>query len=359
MDIYTGVEKQAPPNLTPIQALLNSLFNRDHGFQFSIPGPDGTKAPGVMYGMRFKNEEMDMKKEKEESKPIVRDSTLGGDNYGLQGLANRIAARTPEPSTGTVHNFAAGGMVPSADGSVDASQLPQLSDTVTSLNKAPDTNYDFYKDLSSEDRQALQQKLIQQQTSAPNMIASGAAGIGDAISNSFGGKNTSFQKDLTANNQATQDRALAGFDTARAQKMQDMQGNQEMMMNDPKSPLSTSMRAILKTQGVNVPSGMNAALAMKALGPLGELAMKQATLQQQRDLQQQSINIAKQGQETKKEEVGFEQDKEAAKHWLLDPKGAADARERISRGSQNPVASLPKPGSSMKHPSGAIVTRIN
>jgi hypothetical protein len=184
--------------------------------------------------------------------------------------------------------FAAGGMVPHQP--IDINDIPApvapmptappLGDLSRSLAQAPDTDYNFFKDLSAGDRAAMQQKLMAQQNSPGSLIAQGAAGLGDAISNSFGGKNTSFQKDVMANNEAQQAKQLGAFDTQRTQKMQDMNANMEMQANDPKSPLSTSMRAIAKSQGVPVPSGMPASMMVKVLGPLGELAMKQATLEQ-------------------------------------------------------------------------------
>lgn len=306
-----------------------------------------------------------MKREDEDKKsqPVIKDSTLGGDNYGLQGLANRIAAkRSQPPQPQPPIHMADGGQVPSPDMwqqfkaalgqvtspitkpmgivnngvqgaasaampmaptavaalgqlfgqapdlTVDADALPDtpapapqptappapapkaaapatpppLSDMATTLNQTPNTNYDFYKDLSADDRLALQKKLMAQQNSPRQMVAQGFAGLGDAISNSYGGKNTSFQKDVMANNELQQKKQLEAVDTARGQKSQDMQMTMEATGNDPNSPLSQSMRKTFNAAGLKVPSGMSANMLMKISPALGELAMKQATLGMQK-----------------------------------------------------------------------------
>lgn len=311
---YTGVQPTKKPDLNAVQQALNDIAKKDTRMTFHVPTPEGTTAPGVMVGHRFAHGGV-----------VPQPVDMGS----IPPPAAPMAPPTPPP-------------------------LGALS---SAINQTPDTDYSFFNNgLSSDDRAALEQKLIAQQNSPGQMIAQGAAGLGDAISNSFGGKNTTFQKDVMANNELQQKKQLEGIDTHRAQKMQDMNANMEMQANDPKSPLSMSMRKIAQSQGVPVPSGMPASMMMKVLGPLGELAMKQATLEQQRQLQQQTIDVAKAGQKTKEEEVGFQQDKEAATHWLLDPKGAAAARSRLAQGSA-PQTNGFAIGQQVKHPSGAIVTR--
>lgn len=155
---------------------------------------------------------------------------------------------------------------------------PPIGELMGKMNSTPPTDYNFYKDVSAMDRKKLYEQLTQRQNGAGSMIASGFAGLGDAISNSYGGKNTTFQKDVMADAAADKADQLGAMDTERSQRMADMQGNQAAQENDPNSPLSVSMREIAKSQGVPVPSGMNASVMMKVLGPLGELAMKQANL---------------------------------------------------------------------------------
>lgn len=177
-------------------------------------------------------------------------------------------------------NMADGGMVDPDESMLPpvAPQVPPIGQMMTSMNQTPPTDYSFYKDISSEDRAKLAQRLMQQQNSGGNLVTSGIAGLGDAISNSYGGKNTSFQKGVDENAQKATDAKLAAFDTHRGQRLQDLQGNQEMQMNDPNSPLSLSMRETLKAQGLKVPSQMPASAMLKIAGPLGEFAAKQATL---------------------------------------------------------------------------------
>jgi hypothetical protein len=154
---------------------------------------------------------------------------------------------------------------------------PQLSDTASALNKTPDTNYDFYGNVGADKRAALYKQLLDQQRSPGNLIAQGLGGVGDALS-ALGGKSTDFQgqaRDIAAKN--TENR-IGAVDTQRQQKTQDMNANIEMQMNDPNSRIAKSMQATLKSAGLNVPGGMPPSVMLKVAGPLGELAMKQATI---------------------------------------------------------------------------------
>lgn len=170
------------------------------------------------------------------------------------------------------------GTVPGMEPAAPA--VPSLSDTTASIAQTPDTNYDFYKDIGENDRKALYDRLTKQQKGPGSVIAQAAGGIGDAISNSFGGQHTSYMKDIQGRQDSRKTEELNAFDTQRTNRLQGMQGNQEMQMNDPKSPLSMGMQKILRSKGLNVPSGMNANVLLKLAGPLGELAMKEATLAQ-------------------------------------------------------------------------------
>lgn len=179
----------------------------------------------------------------------------------------------------------------------DGGEVQPLDQTMQNLNQTPATNYDFYKDISAEDRARLYKQLTTQQNGPGMLAAQGVGGVGDAITNSFGHGGSTAQNDIVAQAQKNKEDQLGAMDTQRSQRMTDMQGNQEMMMNDPNHPISQAMRSMLQGQGINVPSGMNANLMMKALGPLGELAMKQATLAQtaahnktEEDIQRQIAN---------------------------------------------------------------------
>lgn len=201
---------------------------------------------------------------------VKKDSDIGT----LAGLRELMKQHYggPTESTGTAKEpikMDVGGDVPAN---------PSIGDTTQALNSTPPTNYDFYKNISAEDRAALAQNVLQQQRSGGNMAASGLAGLGDAISNSFGGQKTNYQQNVMENQKNMAQQQLSAVDTQRAQRLQDMQGQQEAMMNDPKHPFSQGMRDILKKQGITVPSGMNANIMLKVLGPLGELSYKQAMM---------------------------------------------------------------------------------
>lgn len=178
----------------------------------------------------------------------------------------------------------AGGGKFMADGGMveEPTAAPALGDILKNLSSTPPTDYNFYKNISSEDRQKLYDQLNQQRGSLPNMAASALGGIGDAIARSYGGQNTDFQKNVQAGVDKNISDRLAAFDTQRAQKLQDIQAPQEAMMQDPNSPLSQSLRETAKAAGLQVPSGMSASLLVKVIPGFGDLANKQTQLMIQR-----------------------------------------------------------------------------
>lgn len=172
----------------------------------------------------------------------------------------------------------------------DENQMPpELSKLLTTINTTPPTDYSFYKDISAEDRAKLAQDIMAKQRSGANLAASALGGIGDAISNSFGGKNTSFQKDIKADMQAKGAQELNNFDTQRAQKMQDFQANTTGLEQDPSSPLSKQGRDFFISNGVQVPSGMNFS-QLKTLAPAMADIVKGKWEQSFRDAQLASQN---------------------------------------------------------------------
>jgi hypothetical protein len=237
----------------------------------------------------------------------VKEDSDYGTLVGLREMLKRAQGQHPnenrnmkeefgaESSTGAAKDYANGGYVPGpltfdVNGQVDPNNIPPtvppiaqptvppISNVMQNLNQTPNTNYDFYKDIGADQRAALYKQLLEKQTSGGNMLAQGIGGIGDAIANSYGGQHTNFQneaRDIAAKN--TENR-IGAVDTQRQQRMQDMQGNMEMQMNDPNSPMSQSMRKTLMAAGLQVPSGMPANIMLKISGPLGEFALKQATL---------------------------------------------------------------------------------
>lgn len=229
----------------------------------------------------------------EDKKPEPKQSGLAALMHLLKHDKQEISAAdaidpivevSQAPVNDATKNYAGGGEVTS---------IPPLSATAATMNQTPDTNYDFYKDVGSDQRAALYQQLLDKQNSGGNLMAQAAGGIGDAISNSFGGQHNNFQNEAAGIAAKNTENRIGQVDTQRAQKLQDMQGNQEMMMNDPKGPFAEGMRAILKSQGVPIPSGMSAAIMLKALGPLGELSYKQAMMGMQAPKITEEINRSK------------------------------------------------------------------
>lgn len=236
---------------------------------------------------------------------VKDDSDDNGTLAGLRDLMRKHAAgenihETPKEDfmvNSSTKNYAGGGMVhklidpmgiPPAASDVlhmppqpmaqQPQAIPPLSATTAALDQTPDTNYDFYGNVGADQRKALYDQLLQKQTSTGNMVAQAAGGIGDAISNSFGGQHNKFQDETRGIAEQNTAARIGAVDTQRQQKLQDMQGNQEMIMNDPKHPIAAAMRSTLKGFGVNVPSGMPAGIMLKVAGPMGELALKQATV---------------------------------------------------------------------------------
>lgn len=150
-------------------------------------------------------------------------------------------------------------------------QAPNLGEILKGASSTPPTDYSFYKNISAEDRAKLAADLMAKQHSGGNAIASGIAGIGDAISNSYGGKNTAFQKGVEDKAQKTTDQTLSNFDTQRGQKMQDFTADTQMQESDPNSPMSIQMRDFFKSNGVEVPSGMSATHLSKLAPAMADL----------------------------------------------------------------------------------------
>ena len=147
---------------------------------------------------------------------------------------------------------------------------PSLGQTAQALNNTEPTNYDFYKNMSAEDRLALAQKL-QQQSRSPGMLAAQAlGGIGDALA-AKGGMRTNALETIRGNQQQNAGNQLGAFDTARQQMMQDVQAKMSMQAADPSSPYSQGFRSFLQSQGVKVPSGMSAAMLQPMFADIAKL----------------------------------------------------------------------------------------
>jgi hypothetical protein len=288
---------------------------------------------------------------------VTAPGTAGVINNGLGTNLQDAPQAPPQPDPNvdqsfidTMNNAQNGGMDVSGGSPVpqkpqgQPSADPSLSDTASALNKTPSTNYDFYGDVGSDKRAALYKQLLDQQRSPGNLAAQAVGGIGDAISNSFGGQHNNFQneaRDIAAKN--TENR-IGSVDTQRTQKMQDMNANIEMQMNDPNSRIAKSMQSTLKSAGLNVPGGMPPSVMLKVAGPLGELAFKQAQIQETAQYHGSEVANKKQGLAQQEWEY-------KTSHPILNAIGNA------MDGSGSPQAAPPI-GQPVKHASGAIVTKV-
>lgn len=212
----------------------------------------------------------------------------------LDGFAALLKQRQGG-STDTAKGYADGGEVPDDP----TTQVPPMGQMLQNVQQIPATNPAIYQGVNADQRAALYKQLLDQQKSTPNLAAQAVGGLGDAISNSFGGQHNTFQNDAANIAAKNTENRIGGMDTQRAQRAQDFGANQEMMMSDPSSNLSKGMQAIMKSQGINVPSGMNAKVMLQALGPLGELAYKQAMMGMQST--KNNADIANQRSERKLE----------------------------------------------------------
>ncbi len=180
-------------------------------------------------------------------------------------------------------------------------QAPGLSQAMQSAQNMPPTNPSIYQGISADDRAALMQQLLAQKASGGNLAMSGIAGLGDAISNSFGKGGQHAQQDVRQAQAQNVQNQIGVMDTQRQQKTQDMEAMMQQQGNDPNSPLSKSMQQTFKAAGVNVPSGMPANIMMKIAPALGEMAMKQAELMSMNQFRQGELGQKKAELENKQE----------------------------------------------------------
>jgi len=195
----------------------------------------------------------------------------------------------------------------------------------------PPTPPSIYQGISADQRAALLQQLLAQKASGGNMAASGIAGLGDAVSNAFGKGGQNAQgavREAQAKNVQNQ---IGAVDTQREQRMQDVQGNLEQQSNDPASSLSKSMQATFKAAGINVPSGMPASMMMKIAPALGELAMKQATMEMTKQNNLANQDLRKNQQDLAEQEFN-------ANHWIRNIVGGG-----VKAGAQPTTQATPSP----------------
>lgn len=201
-------------------------------------------------------------------------------NPWMQGAAEQAAAPvTPQPWMQPPQQAPDADFIAKLNAGMNTNPTPNpiMQASKIAQSTAP-TAPSIYQGMTAADRAALMQKLIAQKSSAGMLAAKGAAGLGDAITSAFGKTPTNAMGNLRDTEAKNIEQRIGAVDTERQQKLQDLQASQEQSLNDPNSSLSQSMRTTLKAAGMNVPSGMSGAIILKIAGPLGEMAMKQATL---------------------------------------------------------------------------------
>lgn len=186
---------------------------------------------------------------------------IGGPSLAMPSAANNYSFLQPSQSPTPAPTPAMPPTPPPTPTPIPQPQTPSIGQVSQQLNSTPPTDYNFYKDISAEDRAKLYQQLTERQKSPGSMIASGLGGLGDAIARSYGGQNTNYQKDIMANQEAQKQGAVGAMDTQRQQKMQDLQGQMAMQKADPKSPVSQGYRQMFKQiTGKQPGSNMSAAM---------------------------------------------------------------------------------------------------
>jgi hypothetical protein len=162
---------------------------------------------------------------------------------------------------------------------MDTAPTPSpINQTMQAAQGIPPTNPGIYQGISADDRAALLQKLLAAKASTGNMVASGAAGLGDAISNAFGKGGSHSQADLReAQNQNINTR-IGAVDTQRQQRLQDLQANIAQQENDPASAYSAGMRNLVKSMtGKAAPSGASASQLKSVFPEIAKIMDSQLT----------------------------------------------------------------------------------
>jgi hypothetical protein len=210
------------------------------------------------------------------------------------------------------------------------------------------------------------------------LIAQGVGGIGDAFS-AAGGKSSNFQDQAAGIASKNTENRIGAMDTQRGQKLQDLQGNQEAQLADPKSPLSRHIIASARAAGMNVGSLMPGNMVLKMMDSMGKFALEKATIAQtgehykaeeanygaQRDLEGKKINATVANENAGRTQAAARTLSEQGPvqritnmfPWTRSPENQV-LRDTAAGGGQAAPAQAPM-GQTVTHPSGAKITRIN
>ena len=174
-------------------------------------------------------------------------------------------------STDTPKGYEAGGFVPSADGSVDPSQLPDSQDISAPAPtfdpkagmppakpapqpQAPISNYINAQkaqigQYGPEQQQQVIQNILQQQNGLRGRTANTLTGLGDALVQVAGNGNPGFQQNLQNRNATQAQMQLEGLQNARQANVQNVEANQKLDAQDPNSDIS---KATQRSQGLTL-----------------------------------------------------------------------------------------------------------
>jgi hypothetical protein len=195
----------------------------------------------------------------------------------MNALAQKLAmsnmnsqlAQKPQPDNAFINQLNQG--INTANPPAQSPTGPSLSQASQAAQNSPSTPPNIYQGISAEDRANLYKQLLAQKSSPGMLAASGAAGLGDAITSAFGKAPTNAQGNLRQAAQQNVEQRVGAVDTERQQKLQDVQANIAVQKADPNSSFSQGMRQFLKSQGIGVPSGMSAAMLEPMFGEMAKM----------------------------------------------------------------------------------------
>ena len=198
----------------------------------------------------------------------------------LNALAQNAAVggvnQTLNPATGVNQNVVnalnSGTAIPPQAPASPTPAGPSLTQAAQNLQTTPGTSPDIYNGVTADQRAALYKQLLSQQASPGNLVASGVAGLGDAVARSFGGQNTDYQQRVRDIQQKNIEQRIGGADTQRQQRLQDLQANITQQENDSKSAYSSGLRQFYgQMTGKVVPSNVTAAMLKMLSGDIAKI----------------------------------------------------------------------------------------
>lgn len=223
----------------------------------------------------------------------VHGSTDMPKNYADGGDVDPVAMMTQTAAPSAMPVDVENGMTPPPTPNVDQDFINKLNQgmnlppapipnpimqTGQAAQGLPPTNPNIYQDISADDRAAMLQKLLAQKSSAGSLATKGIAGLGDAITSSFGKTPTNAMGNIREQENQNINTRIGAVDTQRQQRMQDLQANLAQQENDPTSPYSQGMRQFYsQLTGKTFPSGISASMMKSAFPDYAKIFDSQLT----------------------------------------------------------------------------------